>query len=808
MSSRTGGTGVPRREFLQQSAALAAAATAGLNVTPISQALAQSPAAAVGETVTWTSCVVNCGSRCPIRVVSKQGKVVRVEPEFGVADSCEVPQARACQRGRAMRERLYSAERLKYPMKRVGPRGSGKFERISWNEALDTVAAKLKDTIAKHGNEAVYFQYGSGNQAFVSNRNAAMRFLNQIGGYLNFYGDYSAAQMMSAWTYLYGEFSYVGFGNGAGSLASQIANAKLYVTFGNNQAVTRSSGIGQTFEFACAREKAKTRTIMIDPIYTDSMLGKEDEWVPIKPGTDAALVEAIAHVLISENLVDQPFLDKYCVGYDEKSLPAGAPKNSDYKSYILGKGADKTAKTPAWASKICGTPAATIVRIAREIGTAKPAFISQGWGVQRQANGEQTSRAIAMLPVLTGNIGLAGTNSGAREGDTWMGEVGLPRPANPVKAAIPCFLWTDAIVRGSEMTAKRDGVRGVDKLKAPIKFMWAQQSNTVINQHADINKTRKVLADETTCEFILVIDNQMTPSAQWADIILPDAMQMETVDMAADSYASGRYTFLVAMQKAVEPRFEEKSAYEICRELAKRFGVEDKFTEGRTQEQWVEWCYEETRKKHPSLPPFAEFWKKGLVKIDIPNTDGIVLKGFRADPEKNKLKTPSGKIEIYSERLAKIAKEWEIAKDDVISALPQFVSTWDGPKDPKAKKYPLQAYGYHGHGRTHSTYHNIPWLREAHPDQVMMNPLDAKKRKLKNGDKVRVFNERGTLVLPVKVTPRIMPGVVACPQGAWYKPDVAGVDQGGSFNVLASQRPSPLAKANPSHTNLVEVRKA
>jgi anaerobic selenocysteine-containing dehydrogenase len=299
----------------------------------------------------------------------------------------------------------------------------------------------------------------------------------------------------------------------------------------------------------------------------------------------------------------------------------------------------------------------------------------------------------------------------------------------------------------------------------------------------------------------------MTPTGRYADIILPATMMMESPDLAADSYASGRYTFLVAMQKAVEPIGEAKTTYDMCRELAKRMGVEDKFTEGRSLEQWLEWCYEETRKKHPSLPVFADFWQKGMAKLDL-KQDGIVLKGFREDPVKNKLKTPSGKIEIYSAALAKIASEWELPKGDVISALPKYVATWDGPSDVKAKKYPLQAFGYHGPGRTHSTYHNIPWLREAHPDQVMLNPVDAKKRGIKTGDKVRVFNDRGALIVPVKVTPRIMPGVVAMPQGAWYKPRPDGVDEGACINVVTSQRPSPLAKANPSHTNLVDVRKA
>ncbi|MCU0952218.1 MAG: molybdopterin-dependent oxidoreductase [Burkholderiaceae bacterium] len=804
MSLAAGGPrSIERRGFLKTSTFLGGGAV-GLGMTPMCSAVAQ--AVDDLEVVSWNSCTVNCGSRCPLKVVAKRGQVVRIEPQSDVPDGCEQPQARACLRGRAFRQRLYSEERLKYPMKRVGKRGEGKFERISWDEALDAVAAALKKTIATYGNEAIYYQYGSGNYALVSSRNAAMRLLTQLGGYLSFYGDYSAGQQGTAWPYLYGEGIY---GADSGSQFAQIASAKLYLSFGNNNAVTRGSGIGQTWELACARQAGKARMVLIDPIYTDSMLGKEDQWVAIRPGTDAALCEGIAHVLITENLVDQAFLDRYCVGYDDKTLPASAPKNGDYKSYILGKGADGVAKTPAWASKITGVPRESIVKLAREIGTTKPVFISQGWGSQRQANGEQTTRAIAMLTLLTGNLGLPGTSTGGREGDASLGEVALPRPANPVKAQISHFLWTDAIERGPQMTAKRDGVRGVDQLKVPIKFMWVQQSNTLINQHADTNKTHRILQDDSKCEFIVVIDNQMTPSARYADILLPDVMPTETADIAADAYATGRLTFMVAMQQAVKPRFEERPAYEICRGIAQRFGIEDKFTEGRTQFQWVEWCYEQTRKKHPSLPTFEAFWRQGLVRVELPNNHGIALKAFREDPEKNRLKTPSGKVEIYSERLAKIAAEWELPPGDVITPLPQYVATWESHQDrATATKYPLQAFGYHGHGRTHSTYHNVPWLRELHPDQLLINPVDAAPRGLADGDRVMVFNDRGRIQLPLRVTPRIMPGVVALPQGAWYRPNGNGTDEGANINTLTSHRPSPLAKSNPQHTNLVEVRKA
>jgi Tat-targeted selenate reductase subunit YnfE len=183
--------------------------------------------------------------------------------------------------------------------------------------------------------------------------------------------------------------------------------------FGNNPAETRMSGGGITYYLEQARERSNARMIVIDPRYTDTAAGREDEWIPIRPGTDAALVAGIAWVLIDENLVDQPFLDKYCVGYDEKTLPEGAPANGHYKAYILGQGDDKTAKTPEWASRITGIPADRIVSSVnrlRETGLYLP-------GLGTTASGERRAdaRAIAMLPILTGNVGINGGNSGARE---------------------------------------------------------------------------------------------------------------------------------------------------------------------------------------------------------------------------------------------------------------------------------------------------------------------------------------------------------------------------------------------------------
>lgn len=799
--------GIKRRTFMMQSAAVTAGCSLPFAVT--SQEVLANPNTPAdllpqsGETMSWNACLVNCGSRCVLRAFTNDGKVTRIETDNTGKDIYGDHQIRACLRGRSMRKRIHSEERLLYPMKRVGKRGEGKFERISWDEALDTVAEKLKQTIAKYGNEAVYLQYGSGTYQMVNGgrtAGTARRLLNLLGGHLDYYGTYSTAQISAAAPYT--------FGGSPGSYLSQVSNSKLVVMFGNNTMETRASGGGLSYELYHALKESNARLVIIDPRYCDTALGKETQWIAIRPGTDAALVEGMAYVLITENLVDQAFLDQYCVGYDNKTLPESAPVNSDYKSYILGQGEDQKPKTPQWASEITGIPVATIIQLARDIGQTKPCFIAQGWGPQRQANGEQTSRAIPMLALLTGNIGLPGTNTGLREGDASLGEASMPMGTNPVKTKISVFTWTDAIARGTEMTALKDGVRGADKLSVPIKFMFVTQSNALINQHSQTDKTHEILQDDSKCEFILVVDNQMTASARYADILLPDVTSFEVWDLAADGYASGTMTFMVSLQPAIAPLGEARPFYNMCAEIAKRFGKEQEFTEGRaTTGEWAEYLYNETRKKYPEqLPDYETFKQIGVVRVHPKGDNSIALKAFREDPQANPLKTPSGKIEIYSERLAKIAQTWDLPAGDVITPLPQYVTTWESHLDPKTKDYPLQLIGYHFKGRAHSTYHNIDWLRKVAPDEVWINPIDAAPRNIKSGDLLHVYNERGTVQIAAKVTPRIIPGVVAIPQGAWYQPK-NGVDVGACINTLTTHRTSPLAKGNPQHTNLVEIKK-
>ncbi|PHI29212.1 DMSO/selenate family reductase complex A subunit [Budvicia aquatica] len=795
---------VTRREFIQTSVAVTgAAAVAGSITLPFAASATTAPATDASETYSYSACLVNCGSRCPLKVHVKEGVITKIATETIYDDSVfGEHQIRPCLRGRSVRWRTYNPDRIKYPMLRTGKRGEGKFKRISWDEATTIVADKLKQTIEKHGNEAIYYQYGSGTTgANLQGRNACKRLLSQVGGFLDQHGTYSTAQINTVMPYIYGGVSE--------SLLSEIKNSDLVVMFGHNLAETRMSGGGQFYETLHALEQSKARVIIIDPRMTDSVTTLDAEWVPIYPGTDGALVAALGYVLIKENLTDEDFLKQYCVGWDATTLPESAPANASYKDYILGNGDDATPKTPAWASEITGISETRIIQLAREIGNARAAWISQGWGLQRTANGEQASRAVMMLPLMTGNIGKAGTNTGAWGGNVKYSVPGFAIP-NPVKTVIPCFMWTDAIFRGTEMTAKNAHVLGKERLDTNIKFLWNYASNVMLNQHSDSNKTHTILQDESMCEFVLVWETHMTASAKYADLLLPDVTSVESNDLIDNSYASGAYHYFTRLQNAIEPLWESRQSYDVLAEIAGKMGIRDTFTEGRTHEQWIEFCYNKMREKNPSLPTFAETNGKGIIdRILADSSKHIALKDYRDNPQANPLKTQSGKIEIYSEALAQKGQEWILTEGDRIPAVAEYCPTFEGVSDTEMlKTYPLQMIGFHTKGHTHSTYYSVAMLREAVPHMAWMNPVDAQARGLKSGDMAEIFNGRGRIRIAVKITERILPGVIGVPQGAWRNTNQEGIDVGGCINTLTTQRPSPLAKGNPQHTNLVDVKRA
>jgi anaerobic dimethyl sulfoxide reductase subunit A len=747
----------------------------------------------VEEKLIPTSCIHNCSGRCFLHAHVRDGMLVRLSPGEKGQENPNCPQTKVCLRGLAQRHWLDHPDRLQVPLKRVGPRGEGRFARISWEEALSVIAAEMSRIKTTYGNAAIYLNYGTGvygqiSDAYVTGDGwgALPRFLNMFGGYLRYYNSYSAACYSVAAPYTYGTVE--------GQSPDDLPNAKLIVLFADNPAETRMGGANTPYYLSLAKERG-ARIIVVDPRHSDTAAGLADEWIPVKPTTDNALIAAIAYVLINENLVDQAFLDRYCLGFDEAHMPAGIPAGNSFKSYIIGLSEDKTAKTPLWAEAITGVPQATIVRLAREIALTKPCALIQGLGWQRHAYGEQPVRALPVLAAMTGNIGIQGGGPGLRPGGHTLPMGWMPAGLNPVTAQIACFTWTEAIINGRNMTAAQ-GVQGVDRLPADIKMIWNYASNTLINQHSDINATAKILADENKCEFIVVHDLFMTPSAKFADIVLPDVSHFEREDIV--TFSSG-IAYAIYHQKVREPMFECRSIYDICSSLASRLGFGSAYTERKTEQDWLREFVAVAQQHDDQFPAFEEFRNKGIYK-KIPKKPIIAYEQQIRDLAVTPFATPSGKIEIFSTQL------WNL-KTPEVPAIPKYLPAWEGPEDLLLERYPLQCIGYHSKRRVHSTFENIAVLEEVEPHTMWLNPVDANLRQLESGDKARVFNDRGELVITIKVTPRIMPGVAAIPQGAWWTPDPRGIDQRGSINTLTKYQPTPLAFGNPQHTNLVEVAK-
>jgi anaerobic dimethyl sulfoxide reductase subunit A len=738
----------------------------------------------------------------------QDGRIVRLETDDR-PDSVAAPQLRACVRGRSYLRRQYHPDRLTRPLKRIGKRGDGGFRSISWEEALDLVASQMERVRHQYGSSALFIPYGTGSYNQLNGSHVARRLLNLYGGCLGIYNSYSWAATNLATPTVYGTLV-------TGNQRQDWLNAKYILMWGWNPAEMRD-GTNSDYFIKLARQNG-ARVVCIDPRHSLSAASLAEEWIPIRPGTDVAMMSAMAYVMLTEQLYDAEFVRTHCIGFDASQMPVEGAES--YREYILGA-RDGVAKTPQWAESITGVPAAIIVRIAREYATIKPSVLVQGYGMQRRAYGEQVVRAGCVLAAITGNVGISGG---------WASGLGLQAPdggglwtvfptgGNPVKATIPVFLWTEACLRGKSMTSA-DGIRGAERLDNDIKLIYAVATNCLINQHADVNRTADILRDESKVEFIAVQDNFMTPTARFADVVLPACTQFETWGVE-DGWKYGDEVIL--QPKLVEPLGESKSDYRICAELAERLGIGEDFTEGRDEKDWIGYCWNEFRRlRFPELPSLDEFiesnmgaWTRPVVK------PAIAFEDFRRDPEQYPLKTPSGKIEIFSKQL------FDLGRPDEIPPIPKYIQEWESPfRVPAAvlggdsgtntgaedgalsREFPLQAIGHHTLHRVHSTHDNNDWLEEAFPQRVFLNPIDAATRDIQDGDEVKVYNQRGALILPCRITTRIMPGVVDIPQGAWYAPDENGVDRGGCVNVLTSHHWTPFAYGTAQHTIMVEVEK-
>ncbi len=736
-----------------------------------------------------TGCCHDCGGRCTLKAHVKDGKIIRFETDNG-----EDPQLRACLRGRAYRQKVYHPDRLKYPMRRIGERGEGKFERISWDEALGIVANKMKEIKEKYGNSSILFVPGAGNQGMLHGVTASGLILNQFGGYTRMWGAPSYEGALFASMATYGTMM-------TGNAREDLLKSKLIIMWGWNPASTIWDP-GTPLMFAKAREKG-IKIINIDPIFTDSAAVLAEQWIPIRPGTDAAMLSAMAYVIITENLQDQNFIDKYTVGFDK------------YKTYIMGE-EDGIPKTPQWAEEITTVPAETTISLAREYATNKPAALMAGWGPARTALGEQYSRAANVLCAITGNIGInGGYASGfmrayySREsvGSTSKKKTGpikqeekkkiekkqsprgnpvdfrapprkdalykLRGGTNPVSTRIHFNEYYDAILQG-----KKGG------FPADLKMAYIVAENR-LNQYCNVNKGVKALK---SLEFIVVLEQFMNPTAKFADILLPVNTFMERNDIAVPWLGSPYYIYL---NKAIDSLYESKSDVEICKELAIKLGVDPGLL--NLSEDQILRIFSSPRK---DIKSYDEMKRDGFYKVKV-DEPFVAFKEQIADPENNPFPTLSGKIEIYCEHIA----ELDIPN---MPPIPKYLSHEEHYDAPLAKKYPLQLLTPHNKRRTHSSISMIPWLEEVEPHMVWINPIDAELRRIEHGDLVDIFNDRGRVRIPANVTERVIPGVVVIYQGAWYNPNEEGVDVGGCGNVLTKDSRSP-GGAFPMNSALVQV---
>lgn len=741
------------------------------------------------EHIVPTGGMNNCGGICVIRPHVQENCMLQIESDCNAAHA---PQIRACVRGRGYRKTFLNPGRLRYPMRRLGKRGSGKFERISWEEAVRTVAEEIRRTGEQYGPASRFVLYGTGVCGILRPGRMVSRLLSLQGGFLDAYNSYSSACVTAISDYVYGNAA-------GGSSAATLLDTKLLILWSSNPAET-IFGPERNYYLAQLKQKG-VRIVAVDPRLSQTAVSYADDWFAIRPSTDAALADAMAYVIFSEGLQDQQFLDTYCIGFDEDHMPEGVPANESYHAYLFWQ-KDGVAKTPEWAEPITGIAADRIRALARAYATTKPACIDAGFGAQRHGNGEQSARALMMLTCLTGNVGVSGgascSNVSRLREHTPLGNV-LDRVENPYPGKIPTFLWTKAVEKGEQLTPEQDGLRGVDRLDSNIRLLFCMASDVLINQHSDVNDTIRILRDTDRCDTIICSDIFLTPSARYADLVLPATSVFEGENLIA-SWAGSNY--YLKHNRVIRPLFDCRFEWDWLKEVARLLEVEDAFVEGKPAvEDWLRGNYALLQSQEPELPDYDTFSREGGWQYRHPVRRVAYEEQIR-DPAHHPFPTPSGKIEIFSRRL------YDLGQPDV-PAIPCYRPCPEGPEDPLRQTYPLQLIGWHTRRRCHSIHDNNPWQEEVERPGVWIHPDDATVRQIRDGDLVEVYNDRGRVRIPAVVTSRIRPGVAAIAQGGWYTPDAQGVDTRGCINVLTStSHPTPLCKGNPQHTNLVQIRRA
>jgi biotin/methionine sulfoxide reductase len=673
-------------------------------------------------------------------------------------------------------------------------RGAEPFVPVSWDIALDLAAGEIERIRTTYGNEAIYGgSYGWASAGrFHHAQSQLHRFLNAIGGYVRSVQNYSFAAGDVILPHVIG--SSDGLFAGHTSWSEIADEAEIVLMFGGaplRNAQVNSGGIARHATRAALESivGSGASIINVSPLRNDVLDAIGAEWIGIHPNTDVALMLAIAHVLIAEDLHDRHFLARYTIGFDRLAA-------------YIGGAADGIAKTPEWATPITGIAAKTICDLARRLGRQK-SMISVAWALQRADHGEQPFWMAMALAAMLGGIGLPGRGIGY--GYVSSGGIGhppspvawppLPQGSNTVKAFIPVARIADMLLEPGGTYAYNGSTRRYPHIRL---IHWA--GGNPFHHHQDLNR---LVAAWRRPEAIIVHESFWNAHARHADIVFPAATQIERNDIAAAS----RDGFIAASHKLFEPAGNARTDYEILSGLARRLGVEAEFTEGRDEAAWVRHLYGEARKRAERaghcLPDFDTFWPHGIVELPRRAKTAPLLSRFRADPEAYPLPTPSGRIELYSERIASFDY-------DDCPGHPAWIEPAEWRGAALARFYPLHLLSNQPARKLHSQYDFGAYSQAgkiAGREVLSLNPADAAKRGIATGDVVRVFNARGALLAGALVTDAIVAGAVQMSTGAWYDPmSPGGLDRNGNPNVLTLDKGSSrLAQAPSANSCLVEV---
>jgi anaerobic dimethyl sulfoxide reductase subunit A len=687
------------------------------------------------------TCNKDCVAGCPLLAHIKDGRVTKI-----TNNPLRDPYMVGCVKGFHAPDVLYAKDRLKRPLLRTGSRGSGQFKEISWKEALYRVAERLDHVRRNYGCESVLVFDGSGSCISAVHNTVLLstRFFSLFGGFTGRSDSYSKAAAVFAQKYLFNTVM-VGFD------PPTLFHSNLIILWGANISDTRFSARIESIIRKCKRDGVPI--IVIDPRRSNTVRRLATQWVPIRPGTDTAMMAAVLWVLLNEEIVNRKFTDKYTTGFEE------------LVSYVEGR-TDGIVRDPSWASDICGVPPDTITDFAHTYGSTKPAALLSGWSLQRALGGEETSRFTVALQAATGNIGQIGGSSG---GEFWRALPSPHIPQIPVPdtsgfPVIPVYKWPDAII---------DGPLG--GYPTEIKVIYNCGSN-YLNQGSDIRKNIRAF---DKVEFVVTQDLFMTPTARHSDIVLPTAtfLEREDVTIPADN-------FLLYSAKAVEPISEAKTDYDIFCALSERLGFGDAFSEGRTAEEWLDALIEDSE-----IEDVDKFKQTGIFRGD--NHMRVGLSDFITDPESHPLPTPSGKIEIRSTAYAQTG----------FSPIPECRISFPPPG------FPLRMITPHSKYRINSQNSNLPWIDALEPKVLVVNREDGADRGLRTGDSVRVFNRVGEVRIQVRLTDDIIKGTICLTQGAWTVMDENGTEIGGATNALTSTTPTLPSQGSRTHSVFVQLEK-